>query len=198
MIFYLLAEGQTEECVASKLLPFCGHELSVVYGNKGASYVRLKAPSFRALATEATGLLILTDFRDADAACVPDALENYLSCKLSQTPKTLLLRFAVNEIESWLMADREGMAKFLGVTASKIPHHPENEAFPKQSLVSIARSSSKKKIREGFAPPPGHRSNVGPEYMTLIQEFIRNTWNIEVAIKNAQSLERCVHRLRSL
>ena len=35
MIIHLVAEGYMEEAVASRLIPFCGHELGAVYGKKG-------------------------------------------------------------------------------------------------------------------------------------------------------------------
>ena len=198
MIFYLLAEGQTEEYVASKLVPFCGHELSTVYGRKGVEYIKRKASLFRVLATDNTGLLVLTDFRDADAACVPDALHEYLLKKLPIPPKTYLLRFAVNEIESWLMADREGISEFLSVSKTKIPLNPENEQYPKRTLINIARLSRSKVVRNEFVPQPGHLSNVGPDYMNMLNDFITNYWDIDNAMNHADSLKRCVHRLRSV
>ena len=198
MIINLLAEGYIEEFVASRLLPFCGHEIGVVYGKQGSNYVRKKASYFRFKATNETGVLVLTDFRDTGTACIPDALEEYVLGKLPFPPKTFLCRFAVSEIESWLLADREGMAKFLGVATSRLPHHPEKEEYPKKTLVKLACSSRVKRIRNGLAPPPGHRAEVGPEYTVLLHEFIRNSWDIESAMSRSESLKRCVHRLQTL
>ena len=198
MYFILLAEGQTENYVASKLLPFCGHELVTVYGKCGVNYIRQKAFAFHHLATKSTGVLVLTDFRDSGAHCIPSALHDYVLKKVPTPPKTFLCRFAINEIESWLLADRYSIAKFLGVALSKIPIQPENEMYPKKTMINIARTSRIKSIRSGFAPPPGHQAEVGPEYMNLIHDFIKNTWNIESAMSNSDSLRRCVHRLRSL
>ena len=155
MIFNLVAEGYTEEIVASRLLPFCGHELGTVYGKKGFGNIRKKAVVFNYLATEYSGVLVLTDFRDTGAACVPIAIQEYILNKLPSPPKTFLCRFAVNEIESWLLADRKGMAEFMRIPVSRMPLQPESEVFPKRTLVTLARSSRKRKIREGIAPPPG-------------------------------------------
>ena len=198
MIIHLIAEGFTEKIVASRLLPFCGHEIGTVYGERGCDYIRNKAVVFHHLATECSGVLVLSDFRDTGAPCVPTAIQEYVLNYLPCPPETFMFRFAVNEIESWLLADRKGMAEFIGVTESRIPLQPENEVFPKRTLVSLARSSRKRKIREGIAPPPGHRASVGPEYMNFLQEFITGYWNIEAAMCCAKSLERCVNRLRSL
>ena len=198
MNFSLIAEGFMEEAVAARLLPFCGHELGNIYGMRGCDYIRQKASVFHTLATEQTGVLVLTDFRDSGASCVPDALQEYVSNKIPDPPKTFLFRFAVNELESWLLADNEGIAKYFGISVSRIPQEPEKEAHPKRVLVDLARSSRKKRIREGVAPLPGHHANIGPEYIDLLREFITMHWNIETAICNAPSLERCVRRLREL
>ena len=198
MVVYLLAEGHSEEAVAMRLLSFCGHEIGTVYGKRGCIYVREKAVSFRHLATEQTGMLILTDFRDTGAQCIPYALRDYVFDKFPNPPSTFLCRFPVNELESWLLADREGLAKYMNVAVSRMPIQPEREEYPKQTLVNLARKSRKKIIREGIAPPPGHKASVGPEYLNLLREFIFNYWNIEKAMLCAPSLERCVRRLREI
>ena len=194
----LIAEGYMEEAVAARLIPFCGHELGIVYGRRGYLYVRTKAAVFHHLATEHTGVLVLTDFRDAGVVCVPAALQEYILDKLPDPPKTFLCRFAVNELESWLLADRKGLAEFLSIKISRMPLQPESEAFPKKLLINLARSSRKKSIREGFVPMSGHHAIVGPNYMNLMREFISGYWDIETAMDYAPSLERCVRRLREL
>jgi len=198
MIIHLVAEGPMEEAVAERLLPFCGHTPGTVYGKQGCAYIREKAARFHHLATEHSGVLVLTDFRDAKAICVAAALQEYVWNRLPNPLGSFLCCFAVNELESWLLADRKGLANFLGIAVSKMPLQPEKENLPKRTLVNLARSSRRNRISEGIAPPPGHRSAVGPEYVPLMYEFIANFWNIEAAMRCAPSLERCVRRLREL
>ena len=185
-----------EEAVAERLLPFCGHSLGTVYGKRGCAYIKEKAVAFGYLATEFSGVLVLTDFRDAGAICVAAALQEYI--RLRETPRSFLCCFAVNELESWLLADREGLAKFFSIAASRMPLKPEVEFFPKKILIALARVSRKSRIREGVAPPPGHKAAVGPEYATIMHEFIANSWDIEAAMHCAPSLAHCVRRLREL
>ena len=187
-----------EEAVAEQLLPFCGHRLGVVYGKRGYAYVQEMAAKFYHLATKYSGVLVLTDFRDAKTNCVADALQEYIWHRLPEPPRTFLCRFAVNELESWLLADYEGLAKFLSVATSRLPPQPEKEEFPKRTLVNLARTSQKRRIREGIAPPSGHRAAVGPDYMPLMREFIADFWDIAAAMRRAPSLGRCVRRLREL
>jgi len=198
MIVNLLAEGYMEEVVASKLVPFCNHELGIVYGKRGCKYIREKATKFRHLATKLSGLLILTDFRDTKEDCVPSALQMYILNELPNPPSNFLCRFAVNELESWLMADREGLATYMGIDISLIPFETEEVDYPKRTIVNLAQKSRKKVIRNGIAPPPEHRAEVGPEYMLLLRDFIINYWNIEAAMLNSPSLRRCIQRLREL
>ena len=198
MVINVLAEGYMEEAVASRLIRFCNHELGTVYGRRGCIYIQEKASAFQCLATEQTAVLVLTDFRDAKASCVPEALPKYIFTKCPTPHKNFLCRFSVNELESWFLADREGLAKYLNIAVAKLPHTPENEEYPKATLVNLARKSRKKIIREGVAPPLGHKASVGPEYFNLMREFIFSHWNIENAIKIAPSLERCVCRLREI
>jgi len=198
MIIHLLAEGHLEVPVASKLLAFCDHLMGNVYGRKGCDYIRNKAAAFYHYATDTQGVLVLTDFRDTRKVCVVDALKEYFLDKVPNPPKSFLCRFAKNELESWLLADREGMAKFLGVALSKMPRLPEEEPFPKKTLVTLASGSKKREIREGIAPPPSHNAAVAPGYLRLMHKFIAKHWDIENSMNHAPSLERCLCRLREL
>jgi hypothetical protein len=199
MIIHLVPEGYLEEAVGGILLAACGHRLGRIYNSgRGCNYIRNRAALFRHLATDVSGVLVLTDFRDTRAPCVTAALQEYIWSKAADIPRTFLCRFAVAELESWLLADRYGLAGFLRVAVVNIPREPEKEAFPKRTLVNLARASRKTSIREGLAPPSGHRASVGPEYTSLLREFIAEKWNVEAAMQRAPSLERCVRRLCDL
>jgi hypothetical protein len=188
-----------EEAVGDRLIVFSGHALGTAYNSRrGCDYIRTRAAKFHPLATDVAGVLVLTDFRDAKTLCPPSALQAYLWDKVPHPAPSFLCRFAVNELESWLMADRQGLAEFLHVSLNRMPREPEQETFPKRTLVNIARRSKKSSIKEGMAPPSGHNASVGPEYTTLLREFIVRYWNIEAAMTHAPSLARCVRRLREL
>ena len=187
-----------EELVAARLLPFCGHSLGDVYGKKGSDYIKAKAVHFHHLTTESAGVLVLTDFRDSKVLCIVEALKIYMHDRLPHPPKNFLYCFSINELESWLLADKRNLAKFLRINASHIPENPDSEDFPKRTLVNLARKSNKPTINEGLAPPPGHVSDVGPSYIPLMSDFISNNWDIEIACCSSPSLSRCVQRLREL
>lgn len=162
MIVHMLLEGWHEEPLACSLIRYCGHEPGVVYGKKGCEYIREKAKHFTYLAQPGNGLLVLTDFMDSGFLCPSEARRQYLQPHSSSIPTNFLCRFAVNELESWLMADREGMADYLRIALANIPAYPETEPDPKKTLVNLARKSKVSRIRNALIPPEHHGGVVGP------------------------------------
>lgn len=195
---HLILEGRLEEPVAEKLLVYCGHEKGTVYGCQGFDYIQTKAAQFQPLASGNAGVLVLTDFMDSRTPCPPRALEKYILKHMTNPPKTFLCRFAVAELESWLLADQKGMADFLKISTAKIPSTPDELPDPKQHLVNLARKSRKKSVRDGIVPEKSHGGVVAPDYLATMRSFVRDYWNIENAINNSPSLARCVQRLQQL
>ena len=102
------------------------------------------------------------------------------------------LRLAVRMMESWLLADRDSVAAFLGVRIAAIPREPDRETHPKRTLVNLARTSRKRSIREALVPN-GSGALVGPEYTPVVGAFIDGRWDAARARANSPSLERaCV------
>lgn len=197
MLVNLLLEGWLEEPVADKLLEFCGHTKGTVYGKKGCAYIHAKTAGFYSIANHDSALLVLSDFMDTSLPCPPEALQQILP-QVASLSHYFLCRFAVNELESWLMADRRGMADFLDVPLARIPMNPDDEPNPKQSLVVLARSSRRKAIREGIPPPVGHKGPTSPQYLAAMTDFILKHWRVEEAMLRSPSLRRCVERLQQL
>lgn len=195
---HLLLEGFLEEPVAEKILAYCGHKKGIVYGRRGVNYIKSKAAKFYHLATEHEGLLVLTDFMDSDSPCPPNALQSYVLQFVAHPPRNFLCRFAVAELESWLMADRKGMADFLSISAAKIPSAPDALPDPKLHLVNLARKSRKSAVRNGIVPETSHGGMVAPGYLATMHGFVRDYWTIENAVTNSPSLARCVRRLQQL
>ncbi len=198
MIVDMLLEGLHEEHVAKALIRHSGHEPGVVYGKKGSGYIRKHARDYLFLARPGHAALVLTDFMDSGCSCPPEAHRRYVANHCASIPPSFLCRFAVNELESWLMADREGMASFFQIPAAKIPLHPETEPDPKRTLVNLARLSRIARLRDALVPPPRHGGAVGPGYTSAIAEFVARQWSPERASANSPSLFRCMRRLHEL
>lgn len=125
-------------------------------------------------------------------SCPPVLLDNWDATDL---PPQLLFRIAVREVEAWLLADREGIAEFLHVAVSKVPHIPEAENDPKRTLLNLARRSRKKRLAQELVPAVGSVAPIGPLYNARLSEFVNDKWNIEQAKLLADSLSRTLNRL---
>lgn len=195
MIVHALLEGYLEEAVAKRILTYCGHNIGYVYGKKGASYIKNNIQKYYSL-TKTSPLLVLSDFIDSGYECPPIAKQFYLGPLLEQQSINLIFRFAVNEIEAWLLADRSGAASFLGVPKRKIVMNPEILNDAKQEVINLARKSIKQKILNTIVPY--HGGKVGPEYLTMLKEFTLNKWNIDEAREVSPSLNNCIINLEQI
>ena len=70
-------------------------------------------------------------------------------------------------------------------------HIPE----PKEFLVSLARGSKKRKLRDELIPKPGERIPVGYGYNTRLIQFVRDHWDLERAATVSPSLKRTLDRI---
>lgn len=141
-------------------------------------------------------VLALADL-DRPMSC-PAALVGQYIRGLTIAPK-MLIRVAVLEIESWLLADREGIAGWLAVSANVVSRSPESLNDPKRTLVELANRSRNRYLREAIAPR--HilgTSRTGPDYNDTLEEFVTQHWNPEVARRNSPSLDRAITRIAEL
>jgi hypothetical protein len=137
---------------------------------------------------------VLVDL-DQDATCAAELCRDWIATKAAK----LCFRVAVRAVESWLLADRESIAKFLSVTQSRIPIDPESELNPKQIMVDLAAKSKRRSIREDMVPRPGSGRSVGAAYTSRLIEFVQSPlWRPLVAAERAQSLQRCRRCLKQL
>ncbi|MGE4292519.1 MAG: hypothetical protein AB7E32_09945 [Desulfovibrio sp.] len=123
--------------------------------------------------------------------CAPSLIAEWFG-QVSPAEK-LIFRVAVREIESWLLADRDAAAEFLGVSSKKIHIGPDEIQDPKQFLINLAQSSRKRLIREGITPI--NSSPLGPLYNDLLSDFIRMQWSPERARVHSPSLNRAMNSL---
>jgi len=194
MIVDALVEGPTDEAVARRLVAHTGHQFGTCFGKRGCGFVRSKVSGVSQRARFGIAVLTLIDHMDFDYLC-PGAL---VGDWMPNRPAGMLLRVVVRELESWLLADQEGVASYLHVSSALVPDNPEQENDPKQSLLNLARRSRKKRIRDAFVPAPGVSATVGPGYVGEVENFVFNAWNIEAASVVSSSLNRCLLRLREL
>lgn len=185
-------EGDTDRPYVRKLIADAGTELSgdIDCGGKGALDRDLDGYN---LAAQGSPWFVLRDL-DHDAACAV----SFLTKKKFLPARWMCFRLAVREVESWLLADHEGVADYFRIERRLLPDNPDEEDDPTQTLVNLARKSKSTRVKRAMVPKPGTSASVGPEYEGVVIEFGLNVWDIERASQRSESLRRARRALRSL
>lgn len=187
--FILVVEDDLSEAVVRKILRHLDRdfEVTMCLGRKGQGYIKDRVSAFNDSA-KGSPFLLLTDLDRYE--CAPSLINEWL-----QTPQheNLLFRVAVREVESWLLAHRTAIARFLGVPRERIPLTPEGSSHPKADMIGLARRSGKNKIREDIVPIGTSRQ--GRNYNGRLIEFVENDWDVDEAVANSDSLQRFCHAL---
>ncbi len=185
-----LVEGVLDEAVVRRVLATASIDAGVFY--------RRSLPAFKTYLrrfNQAAHNSLWFAVCDLDRVeCAPVRLQDFLP----HPAAGMCFRIAVRTIETWLLADRQSLARFLSISMAVIPHPAEDEREPKARLISLARRSRSRAIREGMVPHEGDLRTVGPEYATMMGEYVRERWNPERASAHAQSLSRTLERCRTL
>ena len=193
MLIRLLVEGRLDEAVGHRLAAECGLVVEQVYGRQGWVFVRAKIAAFNQ-AAQFTPCIAMVDFMDTGMSCPPGVVQNWVP----DPHPNMVFRVVVRELESWLLADRQGVATFLQTRERYVPTAPEEEDDPKRSLVNLARRSRSGRIRTALVPRLGSSAPVGPSYNPLMERFIRESWNPIAARNHSPSLDKCLTRLEEL
>ena len=186
----LAVEDRLSDAVATKILETFGIKIVKRIGFQGKSDLERKTPEFNRAANGIT-VFMLTDL-DSPRDCPPGLIRSWIKGPIN--PR-FFFRVAVMEVESWVMADRIGFAAFLSVPSYRIPSPTDDILNPKEFLLSIARRSKKKTVREALVPAQGATLSVGSEYNTLLSEFVQDHWNLERAASVSPSLKRTLDRI---
>ncbi|HPW69573.1 MAG TPA: hypothetical protein PLA82_08930 [Deltaproteobacteria bacterium] len=190
LIIDAAVEGIIDEAVAQKLIVGAGGSPGTIYGKTGKAFLYQKIQGFNN-AAKTWPWLVLVDL-DNDKECAPPFCTRWVP----DPSPYLCFRVAVREVESWLMADSETLASFLGISRAIIPKDPEGLVDPKREMVNLARRSRKEAIRKDMVPRQGSGRPVGPAYASRMIEYVQNYWRPEVAARRADSLGRAIACLR--
>jgi hypothetical protein len=180
-----VVEGDVDEAVLTKLADTCGVSIASVFGRSGKHAVYQRLDAYNKAANYSPWIVLLD--LDDDAPCAPELISKVLP----NPGEKLCIRIAVHAIESWLLADQRGVARFLGVSRTRIPDFPDLIPDPKSCLVELARRSHKSDIRRELVPRPGSGKRVGPAYSSRIIEFALYHWDCARAEESSQSLKSC-------
>jgi hypothetical protein len=185
-------EGVVDEAVVRVLLKHAGRITGAIYVQNGKPRLLAKLAGFNA-AARFQPWLVLFDL-NGDADCAP----GFLGELAYQPARYMILRIAVRQIEAWLMADRERLARYLRISRDLIPRDPESELDPKQTMVNLARRSRDRHIRGDMVPTAQSGRKTGPNYAGRLIEFTTLEWRPAAASECADSLNRCIQRLNEV
>lgn len=192
MIITLAAEGVVDIEAAARLCEYAGHSVHKKFPHRGKGSLNPRLPGYNN-AARLSPWLVVRDL-DKDAECAPTLVKELLPARSN----LMLLRVAVRELESWLLADAVSFAHFFHVRETSIPMEPDMLPKPKQVVLDLIRRSTAKSIRDAMLPRAKTTATIGAGYSAKLIEFIREHWRIEAAVKNSASLRKCVEALTAL
>jgi hypothetical protein len=188
-------EGPVDEAVLRRLVIEAGGTVGKVYGRQGKDHLVQQARAYNH-AARVSPWIILMDL-DQEVQCVPQ----YIKQIVPNPMPNLCFRLAVRAVEAWLLADRERFATFFGINEAILPLNPDDLANPKGTLVTVARRSRRREIREDLVPRAESGRTVGPGYTSWMLKYIQDPekgWRPDAAAQSSNSLLRaqaCIRRL---
>ncbi len=191
----LATEDELSEAVGLRLLAeqeFFSTAQPLLLRKNGFGYLRSRMTSWRQMANHQF-VFVLTDLDDAH--CPVSLLADWLGPE-KMLPEKMLLRIAVREIESWILADHEGMRKLIGARG-KLPPLPDELADPKQHFLKLAKMAPRN-IREDLLLVKGSIVRQGLGYNNILVNWVRDEWEPSRAATRSPSLERARESLQSL
>lgn len=185
-------EGLADEAVVRRLVHDVGGAVDRVFRRGGRSHLRQRVANYNQAAARFPWI-VLADLEN-DAECAPSLVGEWLP----HPARLMCFRIAVRTVEPWLMGDRAGIARFLGVPAVHAPVNPETLRDPKGTMVSLAAKSRSRAIREDMVPRLGSGVTEGPAYASRLVEFATLHWRPDAAAAVCDSLRRCRERIAEL
>lgn len=188
----LVFEDDLSEAVMIRILnDFAGkYEIAEKYSGNGFGYLKTNIRGFNQ-ASLVNPYFMLTDLDNYEC---PMALKTDW-IDFSPNPE-FIFRIAVREVESWLLADREGFSGFLNVSLANFPVNPDAEPDPKNKLIQLAKRSKKRTIGEDIVPL-NQNARIGPNYNGCLSQFVLKFWNIQNAVLQSESLRRTYLKLKN-
>ncbi len=188
----LATEDRLSEAVLRRMLDHVdrGFFVGTAYGRSGFGYLKKTIHGWNN-AAKGTPFLVLTDLDELP--CVGELIGSWLGS--SQHPN-LILRVAVKEVESWLLADPQNLSAYLSIRSAWIPHDPDNLPDPKLALVQLAARSRSSAVRDRLVPKAGSTAQQGRDHNSL-SDFVKNGWNLNTARMHSPSLNRSLARLET-
>ncbi|MGD9583027.1 MAG: hypothetical protein AB7V26_05050 [Lysobacterales bacterium] len=138
-------------------------------------------------------MFLITDLDQSK--CAPTLIANWLQ-DIAQ-PAGLVFRVAVREIESWIIADHEGLRTLMGTRIRSLPENPDGLSDPKRTLLGIAEKAHRA-VREDLVVRRNAIASQGLGYNARLCEMVRTQWSPTRAAQRSPSLARTRKHLCAL
>lgn len=158
---------------------------------QGVSKLVAALPRYIQQAAHVQAMLCIAD---TDGRCAVQLVQQWLP---HGRPRGLLLRLAVTEAESWVLADREAAAEFFKVALKHVPLQPEAAHDAKRTVLQLARRSKVRLLRDEMVSPTD-ATKPGTGYNTHLRNMVKSAWRATRAAENSDSLTRALSRLAAL
>jgi hypothetical protein len=188
----IATEDPLSEAIALRLIADVPtpHFIQRKLGKTGNGYLRSKMSSWYQMAQHQV-MLVLTDLDRAN--CLVEFRDQWL---IGEPPKNLLLRIAVREVESWVLADHIAMRELIGAKGV-LPAAPDELTDPKQSLLKLAKSAPKQ-IRADLLKTIDGNLAQGLGYNACLTAWVNSEWSPERAAERSPSLAKARLRLNEV
>jgi hypothetical protein len=192
----LFSEDVLIEQAARKIIAVENPQLNIsnVMGKRGFSYFQTRLPEIRRSANSLKFLVFL-DGDELGQTCPSDAINDWFQ---TRHPNNVHIRFALHEVESWLLADSGNLAGFLNIPGGAIPAVNDDSRDTKELLIQLARQSRSRDVVSDLVPRAGFTSVVGPAYNARVTEFIQKAWDVRAAASRNNSLARACRAIAGL
>ncbi|MFE8047574.1 DUF4276 family protein [Brenneria goodwinii] len=191
----IATEDVLSESIISKILSNAGKfKIVMSLGKQGCGYLINKLNNFNNLAKTCVVLVVI----DLDNNKSHDEYIEKITKSISKIDKNLVFSVPIKEVESWILADKSGLSKFLNISENKIDRDPDTVADPKEKIIYLAKNCKNRSAKNGIPPKPKEISKVGLSYNTVLVDFVNNHWSIERASNNSPSLRRTLELVDSI
>jgi hypothetical protein len=192
----VVAEDKLTQAVLHKCLnyyvPSCEIVLSEVKSGRGNVQRNLAA-----YANLSTIMPVLVGVDLDHDVCAPSLLASWQASFGEHTD--LLIRVAVREIESWILADRRRFAGFVGGQSDNVNPLPDTLPDPKRYLLDFAKNYADIELKRDLLPKDFNRyPRIGPAYNLQMCRFVEHKWRPHVALSRSDSLARAVSAIMAL
>ena len=190
----VIVEGETDEPVINALMHAAGwndDQFEVKRANGKGVIDRYIKKYWEAARVHP--YIIFRDL-DRDGGGCPVTLRAELVERTPGESPDLLIRIVDQCIESWILADREGVAEFCEQEPATVsPPGSHHKAY----LLRMMKDARLKKL-EDAVEEKGRELDFGPRYNTCLQNLMTHHWSIERAATESDSLRRALERLTEL